>query len=127
MALQGQRFAFTKILVGDVEAEVGFYSAVLGLVTKHRLSAGEGEEVILCAEGHEEPSLILLHRPHQARPEPGEAVLGFVVDDVEQAVRAAEGAGGVVRVTPRVVPQAGVTVAQVEDPDGHLVELLQHQ
>ncbi|MBB5781552.1 VOC family protein [Nonomuraea jabiensis] len=123
----GRRFAFTKLLVGDLEAEVAFYSAVLGLVIKHRVSAGEGAEVILCATGHEEPSLVLLHRPHQARPEPGEAVLGFVVEDVEHAVRAAEGAGGVVRVAPKAVPQAGVTVAQVEDPDGHLVELLQHQ
>ncbi|MEV4580416.1 VOC family protein [Nonomuraea jabiensis] len=126
MAL-GRRFAFTKLLVGDLEAEVAFYSAVLGLVIKHRVSAGEGEEVILCATGHEEPSLVLLHRPHQARPEPGEAVLGFVVEDVEHAVRAAERAGGVVRVAPKAVPRADVTVAQVEDPDGHLVELLQHQ
>lgn len=125
MALD-RRFAFTKLLVGDLEAEVAFYSAVLGLVIKHRLSAGDGEEVILCATGHEEPSLVLVQRPHQARPEPGEAVLGFVVEDVAQVVRAAEGAGGVVRVAPKAVPQAGVTVAQVEDPDGHLVELLQH-
>ncbi|MFG6198231.1 VOC family protein [Nonomuraea sp. JJY05] len=127
----GQRFAFTKLLVGDLEAEVAFYSTVLDLVTKHRVSGGEGpearEEVILCAAGHEEPSLVLLHRPHQARPEPGETVLGFVVDDVEQVVRAAEAAGGVVRVASRTVPQAGMTVAQVEDPEGHLVELLQHR
>jgi predicted enzyme related to lactoylglutathione lyase len=60
----GQRFAFTKLLVGDLEAEV---------------------------------------------------------------VRAAEAAGGVVRVAPRTVPQAGMTVAQVKDPEGHLVELLQHR
>ncbi|MDX3100971.1 VOC family protein [Nonomuraea angiospora] len=126
MALD-RRFAFTKLLVGDLEGEVAFYSAVLGLIIKHRLSAGEGEEVILCATGREEPSLVLLHRPHQARPQPGEAVLGFVVDDVEQVVRAADGAGGVVRVAPKAVPRAGVTVAQVEDPDGHLLELLQYQ
>jgi predicted enzyme related to lactoylglutathione lyase len=127
----GQRFAFTKLLVGDLEAEAAFYSTVLGLVTKHRVSGGEGidarEEVILCAVGHEEPSLVLLHRPHQARPEPGETVLGFVVDDVERVAQAAEGAGGAVRVAPKTVPQAGVTVAQVEDPEGHLVELLQHR
>jgi hypothetical protein len=42
-------------------------------------------------------------------------------------VRVVEGAGGVVRVAPKAVPQADVIVAQVEDPDGHLVELLQHQ
>jgi lactoylglutathione lyase len=126
----GQRFAFTKLLVGDLEAEAAFYSTALGLVARHRISGGEGqgayEEIVLCVAGDQEPSLVLLRRLHQATPEPGEAVLGFVVHDVEQVVRAAEGAGGVVRSGPKIVPQAGLRVAQVEDPEGHLVELVQY-
>jgi len=125
----GQRLAFTKLLVGDLEAEVAFYSTALGLITKHRVSGGQGrtayEEIVLSPAESDEPSLVLLRRLHQATPTPGEAVLGFVVDDVEQVVRAAEGAGGVVRSAPKAVPRAGLTVAQVEDPEGHLVELLQ--
>ncbi|MEV4019718.1 VOC family protein [Nonomuraea angiospora] len=125
----GQRFAFTKLLVADLEAEAAFYSAALGLVTQHRVTGGEGQaayqEIILAAAGDDGPSLILLRRPHQEMPEPGETVLGFVVDDVEQVVREARAAGGVVRSGPTAVPQAGVRVAQVEDPEGHAVELVQ--
>jgi predicted enzyme related to lactoylglutathione lyase len=125
----GHRFAFTKLLVADLEAEAAFYSAALGLVTKHRVTGGEGQaayqEIILSAVGEEGPSLILLRRLHQQPPEPGESVLGFVVDDVEQVVRQAKDAGGVVRSGPTAVPQAGVHVAQVEDPEGHAVELVQ--
>ncbi|MFI6792082.1 VOC family protein [Nonomuraea sp. NPDC050383] len=125
----GQRFAFTKLLVADLEAAAAFYSAVLGLLTRHRVTGGEGEaayqEIILSAAEDDGPSLILLHRPHQAAPDPGETVLGFVVDDVEQVVRQARAAGGVVVSGPTAVPQAGVRVAQVEDPEGHAVELVQ--
>jgi lactoylglutathione lyase len=101
----------------------------MGLMSKHRVTGGPGRsayaEIVLSSAESDQPSLVLLRRLHQATPTPGEAVLGFVVDDVEQVVRAAEGAGGVVRSAPKAVPRAGLTVAQVEDPEGHLVELLQ--
>ncbi|MEV1248660.1 VOC family protein [Nonomuraea sp. NPDC050022] len=124
----GPRFSFTKLLVGDLEAEAAFYSTVLGLAVRHRVAGGEGqrpyEEIILGSAGGEEPSLVLLRR--EVAPQPGEAVLGFTVGDVDQVVRAAEAAGGVVRSGPRDMPQAGLRVAQVEDPEGHLVELVQY-
>jgi predicted enzyme related to lactoylglutathione lyase len=123
------RFTFTKILVDDLEAEAAFYSTVLGLVEKHRVAGGEGDgayaESVMCCAHSDEPSLLLLKPLHRQVPTPGEVVLGFAVADVDEAVRATEASGGSVNSGPRSLPQHGLRIAQVKDPEGHLLELVQ--
>ncbi|KUO11484.1 hypothetical protein [Streptomyces dysideae] len=79
-------------------------TAWLGQIAKHRLSGGEGqdafEEVILSARDTDEPSLLLIQYIHRDAQEPGEIVLGFAVDDVDEVVTAVREAGEAVRSTP---------------------------
>lgn len=119
-------FTFTKVVVGDLDAQCGFYVAVLGLSAVHRMANGEGaekhEQVVLRGDG-EGPSLVLVAYSSREVPVPGEAVLGFEVADVDVTVHAAVEAGGSVRVAPKSA--GGSRVAVVLDPEGHAVELLQ--
>ncbi|ADI12949.1 hypothetical protein SBI_09831 [Streptomyces bingchenggensis BCW-1] len=43
MAVEGQGFVFAKIVVRDLDAQLAFYSEVLGQVVKHRVSGCAGE------------------------------------------------------------------------------------
>lgn len=120
---------FTKLVVDDLDTQADFYAVVLGQVMKHRFSDGEGdgafEEIVLGSAQAEGPSLLLIHYPHRETPQPGEAVIGFVVPGVDQAVRAVEAAGGVIRSRPKSLPQQSVRVAQVEDLESHRLEFIQ--
>jgi lactoylglutathione lyase len=122
-------FVFTKIVVDDLDAQAAFYSTVLGQVVKHRFSGGEGrrvfEEIVLGAEAGDGPSLLLIRYVHGDSPRPGEAVFGFAVADVDETVRAARAAGGSVRSEPKFLPEAGMKVAELADPEGHLLEIVQ--
>ncbi len=124
------RFHFSKILVTDLHAQFAFYSSVLGMVEKYRVEHGEGdgalEEIVMTSAHGGDPALVLLHYLHRAKPIPGEAVLGFSVPDVESTVRAAETAGGTVVTPPKEMPEFDISMAYVQDPEGHLLELVQH-
>ncbi|MGW9131907.1 VOC family protein [Streptomyces sp. NPDC055681] len=123
------RFHFTKILVTDPEAQFAFYSSVLGMAEKYRVRNGEGdnalEEIIMTPAGGGDPTLVLLHYLNRPKPTPGEAVLGFSVPDLEATVRQAVAAGGTVAVPPKAMPEFGISVAFVLDPEGHRLELIQ--
>lgn len=122
-------FVFTKIVVDDLDAQAAFYTAVLGQVVKHRFIGGEGErvfeEIVLGAESGDGPSLLLIHYASGGTPHSGEAVFGFAVTDVDATVRAALAAGGTVRSEPRSMPHVAMKVAELADPEGHLLEIVQ--
>jgi lactoylglutathione lyase len=122
----GVRLMFIKIVVDELDVQAAFYATVLGQVAKHRVSREGFEEIVTSPVDGDGPSLLLLHYPHRDTPPPGEAVLGFSVPDVDEVVRAAVAAGGVVRSEPRSLSQVAMRVAQVEDPEGHLLEIVQH-
>ncbi|WP_236808237.1 VOC family protein [Amycolatopsis albispora] len=121
---------FTKIVVDDLDAQASFYAAVFGQVVRHRFSGGEGlrafEEIVMGSAAGDGPSLLLIHYADGATPHPGEAVLGFTVADVEETACAARAAGGTVRSEPRSMPAGGMKVAELADPEGHLLEIVQH-
>ncbi|MBF6245599.1 VOC family protein [Nocardia elegans] len=129
MVAEAAVFRFSKILVENTEAQFGFYSSVLGMIEKYRVRTGEGddalEEIIMTSAHGGDPALVLLHYLNRPAPRPGEAVLGFDVDDVEAVVRAAEKAGGTVAAPPKEMPEFGIVVAFVEDLEGHRLELVQ--
>ena len=126
----GTRFAFTKIFANDVTSLADFYVATLGLTVKARLDLGEGmdaiEEIILTSGRDDDSSLILWRYLERATPTPGEAVLGFNVPDIEETLRLAELAGGSVAEPPKEYTEMRVIVAFVNDPEGHLLEIVQN-
>ena len=121
------RFHFTKIRVADLDKEFAFYSAAFNRIEKYRVTTGEGvealDEIIMTTPDGDEPSLVLLHYPNQPVPTPGSVVIGFSVADVDATTEAAARAGGTVVTAPHDMPEHGIRVAFVQDPEGHLVEL----
>lgn len=122
-------FTFTKLLVSDLEAQFAFYSAVFGRAEKYRVHTGEGEEeldeIITTSVDGSGPSLVLLHYLNKPAPRPGSTYVGFRTDDVESIVRAVEAAGGTVTRPPKEMPEFGIKVAFVADPEGHELEVFQ--
>ncbi|MBF6208882.1 VOC family protein [Streptomyces gardneri] len=123
------RFAFTKILVNDLPTQFAFYSSVFGRVERSRYEfddrADPLAEIIMTSPDGSEQSLVLLHYKNAPAPTPGSAVIGFEVRGLDDVVRRAEGAGGVVTEVPRTMADVGIRVAFVEDPEGHVLELFE--
>jgi predicted enzyme related to lactoylglutathione lyase len=122
-------FAFTKLVVRDLDAMTHFYGVVYGLESLQRVEAAiDGapiEEVILGRDG-DYGGLILLRWVDREPPEQGEVILGFTTPDIDDLCARAEGAGATVRVPPFFSEEAGgLRVAFVADPEGHLAELVE--
>ena len=124
-------FSFTKIFVTDLAAMERFYTTVLGLKPGFRLTAGEGEhmfkEVQLTVNGGqlEENGLMLVQYLNRAAPPVGEAIVGFTVEVIEDTIAAAQDAGGRVVTPAQTLPDHGMKVSYIADPEGHTIELLQ--
>lgn len=124
-------FSLAKIQVADIEAAERFYVEALGLEVVGRVTQGEGEslmfERILAVPGapRAAPSFILIAFPNLPCPAPGEATIGFMVDTLEESIECAVRAGARVDVPPTDLPEFGLRLAFLLDPQGHRVELLQ--
>lgn len=119
------RYGFTKIVVTDLEAEFAFYSAVLGRVERTRYDFEALSEILMTSPDDADQSLALLRYKDEAAPVPGSVVLGFHVTGIEDVVGRAEEAGGTVTSPPKEMPEIGIKVAFVEDPEGHVIELVE--
>jgi lactoylglutathione lyase len=123
------RFAFTKVFVEDLQAQTSFYTAVFGLAESAHISVGEGadalEEVILTSGRADDSSFILWRYLERPTPTPGEVAVGFNVTDVLETVRRLVDHGGRVVEAPREIAGHGVLVAFANDPEGHLIEIVQ--
>jgi lactoylglutathione lyase len=124
-------FAFTKMVVADLAAAEHFYTSTLGLTRLTYIEFGEGshalKEVILSIAGADPQvaRLNLIHYPSRPTPAPGEAIFGFMVDDIEAALEAMIAAGGQIAVPLQDVPEHSLRLAFIADPEGHMVEILQ--
>ena len=122
-------FQFTKILVNDLEAQFAFYSSVFGRVERTRYEFDDREdplaEVIMTSADGTEQSLVLLHYKNRPAPTPGSVVVGFRVTDIEDVVRRAEVAGATVTEPVKEMPDLGIRVAFLDDPEGHTLELFE--
>lgn len=124
-------FGFTKLIVSDVDSLYAFYASVFGMAEIARVRQGEGatelDEIIMGAAGggYTTPTLVIQRFPNLPIPVPGEATLGFVVEDVDATVAAALAAGGSVHRAAQAQPQHGIKVAFIKDSDGHLVEVVE--
>jgi predicted enzyme related to lactoylglutathione lyase len=123
-------FGFTKLIVSDVDQLYRFYQTVFGLAQVARVRVGEGEdeldEIIMGASGsYSVPTLVIQRYPNRPVPAPGEATLGFVVEDVDATVKLALETGGELHRPARAQPEHGVKVAFIRDSDGHLIEIVE--
>lgn len=122
-------FAFTKLVVDDLEKCHAFYTGVCGLVEQFRYESEISERAIseigyapTAAGG---ASFALLKYLNADKPANGELILGFTTDDIDAFVARALAAGGRVADPVRAMPDLGLNVAFVEDCEGHLIEVVQ--
>ena len=125
-------FAFTKLVVHDLEKMAAFYRAAYGLLPIARFQERIGDEpideIILGAEPGAPMapgSLVLLRFLERPAATPGEVLLGFTTDDLPGLLERIEAAGGAVYAPIRRMPALGLSVAFARDPEGHLAELVQ--
>jgi len=123
-------FAFTKLVVDDLERLVAFYSDVYGLHAVHRVREHIGDDEIEEVMMSPDPSatwssFVLLKFHGRAKPAGDEVILGFTTDDLPRLIERVEAAGGRVHAPLKELPEIHVRVAFVRDPEGHLTELVQ--
>lgn len=122
-------YAFTKLVVRDLEAMCRYYGEVYGLEPIQRVEAAIAddpiEEVILGRDG-DYGGLILLRWTERDAPPSGEVILGFTTSDLDELCARARAAGGSIHAEPFVSEEAGgMRVGFIKDPEGHLAEVVE--
>lgn len=112
------------IVVRDLDAAQRFYEDALGMKETNRIRVDVMalDEVILTAPGG---GSVVLMRYDDARThvEVGQKLV-FTVPSPAAVADAAVAAGGKVVFPPTEMPDFGATIAFVQDPDGHTIEVL---
>lgn len=125
------QFGMTKIMVRDLERAFAFYHNAFGLEEAARVSKGEGEsemhEIIMSSERGKMtvPAFVVQCYPNKPLPPAGVVTLGFIVPDIEAAVGNAVTLGATIQRPIVDMPEHGIKVAFVSDPEGHLIEIVQ--
>ena len=97
-------YAFTKLVVRDLDAMARYYGEVYGLAPIQRVQAkidGAPIDQITLGRDGAYGGLILLRWTDQDAPPNGDVILGFLTGDVDALFARAEAAGGRVRVAPQ--------------------------
>lgn len=122
-------FAFTKLVVADLEAAHAFYTSVFGITELARVTADIGgrgiQEIMYVPTREGGAQFVLLTFTDLETPRDDEVILGFMTDDIDGVVSRAVAAGGGVVSEPKDMPEHGVRVAFVKDNEGHLIEVVQ--
>jgi lactoylglutathione lyase len=129
---------FVSVNVLDLERSLAFYEGILGMQEFTRYEHENLTEVVLSftrSDPTQPPPdrssmLVLMH--HHDRREPyahGESFsrIAFGVSDVEALVEAVRTAGLEVTREPKALPDSGMMLAFVRDPDGFRIELIGSQ
>ena len=122
-------FSFTKLVVADLDASAHFYTAVFGVKEQARVRAEIAgrpiDEILYEATAPGGGTFALLRYGDVTAPSHDEVILGIVTSDLAGVVTRVGDAGGSVVQAPTAMPEHGVTVAFVADPEGHLIEVVQ--
>ena len=125
----GMTYMFAKTFVHDLDAMAAFYEAVFGLVPfgrhKDAMLGREIDEITYQASYPGGPALTLIKYLDSTGPTAGEAVQGFMTNDLEATVERARTNGGSVPDPVRAIPEFGIKVAFVLDPEGHVNEVIE--
>lgn len=123
---------FTKLVVDDLDRMAAFYCSVFDLHQTGRLKLEQGaigepiEEIFLCPSPDDRYGAFVLFKFLQ-RPAPrdNETILGFQTSDLKLLLERATRLGGGLAAPIKEMPELGVRVAMVRDPEGHLCELIE--
>ena len=124
-------FAFTKLIVRDLEKMAAFYRDVYGLqavnrVRGERIGEDEIDEIMMSPDPKAQwSSLVLLKYVRRESSPNGEVILGFTTDDLPALLERVRAAGGSVHAPVKEMPELKIRVAFATDPEGHLAELVQ--
>jgi len=122
-------FAFTKLVVADLDKSAAFYESVFALTVQARIDAviaGRAiTEIVYNQTAKGGGNFVLLAFHDAPTPAAGEAIIGFVTGEIDATVARAVAAGGTVLQAAADAPQHGIRVGFVADPEGHMIEVLQ--
>lgn len=123
------RFAFTKIVVADLDRCDAFYRGLFGLGrgarVRARIGGREMEEILYPPSEPDGPNLVLMRFDDTPEGVVGAPVVGFLTDDVDGLCARTESAGGTVVGSPHDLVEHGVRVAVLADPEGRWIEVAQ--
>src|SRR3954469_20651883 len=106
----------------DAEAAVGFYSALFGWEAENTPAGPAGSYVLCRREGKDVVGLYEQNEAMRSRRGPPIWLIYISVDDIAEATRAVEEAGGTVHAQPFDLAEAG-RMALVQDPTGAMCGL----
>lgn len=122
-------YAFTKLVVHDLEKMAAFYGEVYGLNQFDRLQSSIGDEpideIMLGTTDAQTGGMILFKFLGRKAPKNGEIILGFMTDDIEALYERVLAAGGGIQAPIKDEPDTPYKVGFVVDPEGHLAEVVQ--
>jgi predicted enzyme related to lactoylglutathione lyase len=124
-------FAFTKLVVRDVEKMSAFYRDVYGLHAVNRvrgesIGGEEIDEIMMSGDPNATWSSLVLLQYLGRGPSPnGEAILGFTTGDLPALLERVRAAGGGVHAPIQEMAELRLRVAFATDPEGHLSEVVQ--
>jgi catechol 2,3-dioxygenase-like lactoylglutathione lyase family enzyme len=113
-----------NISVRDLDVSAGFYAALFGLELKEQGVSGETRWCIIGAPNRFYLCLAEVRCPEGFKPE-GIHInhVGFVVDDIDEAVRRIHGMGLRLESNDATLDWPRSRSAYVKDPDGILIEI----
>ena len=124
--------SFTKLVVDDLDRMAAFYTTVFDLHQTGRLAFEKGaigepiEEIFLCPEPTDRYGQFVLFKfIDRPAPRDSEVILGFETRDLDNVLARAERCGGGLAAPIKAMPELGVRVAMLRDPEGHLCELVE--
>lgn len=107
----------------DLEKSIAFYTSGLGMTA---VRAPDPREILLTLPGGSAPSLMLLKTAAgPAAPRLGPSRIILQVPDMRALAVRLQGAGYKLKGEIREIAQFHLSVAELEDPDGNSLELLQ--
>ena len=125
------RFAFPKLVVGDLHKEAAFYRAVIGygegqFLTGEIKGRAVEEFIFSGADGAVE-MLVMAYVDGGPAPPPGALISGVYTDDLEAFEARVLAAGGTVHqpIGPMATPGMKARLAFYADPEGHLLEVIE--
>jgi len=120
---------FAKVFVHDLPAMAKFYEEVFGLVRifehSDAMLGREIDEIGYQAAWSGGLEITLISYRDSTGPAAGESVMGFTTSDIDALVERAIGAGGSIPAPVRDMPELGLRMVFVIDPEGHINEVVQ--
>ncbi|MEV7391078.1 VOC family protein [Streptomyces sp. NPDC091215] len=136
LAMPKVSFAHIGLSVADLDRQRRFYIGAFGFHQEHQTELPAAGIRIALLGGPGGAAIELTEHvgsapQHFADPVEGAGVQGYfhwalTVDDLDEAISAAVACGALVVFPPSPAQRPGIRFAYLADPEGNLIELLQH-